>query len=102
MLMPRKVAHRKHHRGRTFGNAKGGTELAFGEYGIQALEPGWLSARQIEAARIAMTRAIKRGGKVWIYKGDIVPYKAQTDDTRESPALAVCQGCISVMSSGGA
>ena len=66
MLMPRTVAHRKHQRGRTGGMAKGGTSLAFGEYGIQALEPGWLTARQIEAARIAMTRAIKRGGKVWI------------------------------------
>ena len=66
MLMPRKVAHRKHHRGRTGGIAKGGTEISFGEYGIQALEPGWITARQIEAARIAMTRAIKRGGKVWI------------------------------------
>ncbi len=66
MLMPRKVAHRKHHRGRTKGNTKGGSELNFGEYGIQALEPGWLTARQIEAARIAMTRSIKRGGKVWI------------------------------------
>ena len=66
MLMPRKVAHRKHHRGRTGGLTKGGSELAFGEYGIQALEPGWLTARQIEAARIAMTRHIKRGGKVWI------------------------------------
>jgi large subunit ribosomal protein L16 len=66
MLMPRKVAHRKHHRGRMTGLTKGGAHLAFGEYGIQALEPGWLSARQIEAARIAMTRAIKRGGKVWI------------------------------------
>ena len=64
MLMPRKVAHRKHHRGRTKGHATGGVDLAFGEYGIQALEPGWLTARQIEAARIAMTRAIKRGGKV--------------------------------------
>ena len=62
MLMPRKVAHRKHHRGRTNGMTKGGADLAFGEYGIQALEPGWLTARQIEAARIAMTRAIKRGG----------------------------------------
>ncbi|MDO8363498.1 MAG: ribosomal protein L16, partial [Actinomycetota bacterium] len=58
MLMPRKVAHRKHHRGRMNGMSKGGNELAFGEYGIQALEPGWLTARQIEAARIAMTRAI--------------------------------------------
>ena len=66
MLMPRKVKHRKHHRGRTGGHSKGATELAFGEYGIQALEPGWLTARQIEAARIAMTRHIKRGGKVWI------------------------------------
>ena len=66
MLMPRKVAHRKHHRGRTRGLTKGGSEITFGEFGIQALEPGWLTARQIEAARIAMTRHIKRGGKVWI------------------------------------
>ena len=66
MLMPRKVAHRKHHRGRNKGMTKGGSGLHYGEYGIQALEPGWLTARQIEAARIAMTRSIKRGGKVWI------------------------------------
>ena len=66
MLQPRKVKHRKHHRGRMNGVSKGATELAFGEYGIQALEPGWITARQIEAARIAMTRHIKRGGKVWI------------------------------------
>ena len=81
MLMPRKVAHRKHHRGRMFGNAKGGTSLAFGEYGIQALEPGWLTARQIEAARIAMTRAIKRGGKVWI---NIFPDKPVTKKPAET------------------
>ena len=81
MLMPRKVAHRKHHRGRTFGNAKGGTELAFGEYGIQALEPGWLTARQIEAARIAMTRHIKRGGKVWI---NVFPDKPITEKPAET------------------
>ena len=66
MLMPRKVRHRKVQRGRTRGAAKGGTSLAFGDFGIQALEPGWLTNRQIEAARIAMTRHIKRGGKVWI------------------------------------
>ena len=66
MLMPRKVKHRKTHRGRTKGPAKGGTAVTFGDYGIQALEPGWVTARQIEAARIAMTRHIKRGGKVWI------------------------------------
>src|SRR5213080_1176603 len=66
MLMPRKVKHRKQQRGRLTGDAKGGTEINFGEYGIKALEPGWVAARQIEAARIAMTRHVKRGGKVWI------------------------------------
>ncbi|HEX7167014.1 MAG TPA: 50S ribosomal protein L16 [Acidimicrobiales bacterium] len=66
MLMPRKVKHRKQQRGRLRGEAKGGTAVTFGEYGIQAMEPGWITARQIEAARIAMTRHIKRGGKVWI------------------------------------
>ena len=81
MLMPRKVAHRKHHRGRTTGLTKGGNELAFGEYGIQALEPGWLTARQIEAARIAMTRHIKRGGKVWI---NIFPDKPVTKKPAET------------------
>jgi large subunit ribosomal protein L16 len=81
MLMPRKVAHRKHHRGRTTGLTKGGANLAFGEYGIQALEPGWLTARQIEAARIAMTRAIKRGGKVWI---NIFPDKPVTKKPAET------------------
>jgi large subunit ribosomal protein L16 len=81
MLMPRKVAHRKHHRGRTRGLAKGGTELSFGEYGIQALEPGWITARQIEAARIAMTRAVKRGGKVWI---NLFPDKPVTKKPAET------------------
>ncbi len=66
MLMPRKVRHRKQQRGRMRGEAKGGSTVAFGDYGVQALEPGWITARQIEAARIAMTRHIKRGGKVWI------------------------------------
>ncbi|MBO8165276.1 MAG: 50S ribosomal protein L16 [Brevibacillus sp.] len=66
MLMPKRVKHRKQHRGRMTGNAKGGTTIAFGEYGLQALEPSWVTNRQIEAARIAMTRYIRRGGKVWI------------------------------------
>ena len=81
MLMPRKVAHRKHHRGRTRGNTKGGSGLNFGDYGIQALEPGWLTARQIEAARIAMTRSIKRGGKVWI---NVFPDKPVTQKPAET------------------
>ena len=81
MLSPRKVKHRKHHRGRTGGPSKGGNELAFGEYGIQALEPGWITQRQIEAARIAMTRHIKRGGKVWI---NIFPDKSVTQKPAET------------------
>ena len=81
MLMPRKVKHRKQHRGRLKGDATGATELAFGEYGIQALDPGWITARQIEAARIAMTRAIKRGGKVWI---NIFPDKPVTKKPAET------------------
>ncbi|MEY4534057.1 MAG: ribosomal protein [Planctomycetota bacterium] len=81
MLMPRKVKHRKQQRGRTGGTAKGGTELAFGDYGIQALEPGWLTARQIEAARIAMTRRIKRGGRVWI---NVFPDKPVTKKPAET------------------
>ena len=81
MLMPRKVKHRKTHRGRTKGVAKGATEVTFGEYGIQALEPGWITARQIEAARIAMTRHIKRGGKVWI---NVFPDKPVTQKPAET------------------
>ncbi len=66
MLMPKKVKYRKRHRGRMRGRAKGGDVVSFGDYGLQVLEPGWITARQIEAARIAITRHIKRGGKVWI------------------------------------
>jgi large subunit ribosomal protein L16 len=81
MLMPKKVKHRKQQRGRMRGAAKGGTTVTFGDYGIQALEPGWISARQIEAARIAMTRHIKRGGKVWI---NIFPDKPVTEKPAET------------------
>ncbi|SNC62782.1 LSU ribosomal protein L16P [Kytococcus aerolatus] len=66
MLIPRRVKHRKQHHPKRAGMAKGGTELAFGDYGIQALSPAYVTNRQIESARIAMTRHIKRGGKVWI------------------------------------
>ena len=66
MLIPRKVRYRKQHRPDRSGAAKGGTQMAFGDYGIQALEPAYVTNRQIESARIAMTRYMKRGGKVWI------------------------------------
>jgi large subunit ribosomal protein L16 len=81
MLMPKKVKHRKQHRGRLTGDATGGTRVTFGEYGIQALEPGWITARQIEAARIAMTRKTRRGGKVWI---NIFPDKPVTQKPAET------------------
>lgn len=81
MLMPRKVKHRKQHRGRLTGAAKGGTCATQGDFGIQALEPGWVSARQIEAARISMTRHIKRGGKVWI---NVFPDKPITEKPAET------------------
>jgi large subunit ribosomal protein L16 len=66
MLMPKRVKYRKTHRGRMKGKAKGGTYLAFGKYGLQALEPVWINSNQIEAARVTLTRFIKKGGKVWI------------------------------------
>ena len=66
MLMPKKVKYRKQQRGRRRGMATRGAKISFGDYGLQALEQGWLTARQIEAARIAMTRHVKRAGKIWI------------------------------------
>ncbi len=66
MLSPKRVKHRKTHKGRMRGKALRGNKVSFGEYGLQALQPSWISNRQIEAARVAMTRHIKRGGKVWI------------------------------------
>ena len=66
MLMPKKVKYRKKQRGRRRGRAKGGDYLAFGDYGLQVVEAGWITARQIEAARVAIARGVKRGGKIWI------------------------------------
>jgi large subunit ribosomal protein L16 len=66
MLQPARTKHRKMHKGRTPGRAYRGSTLAFGEFGLMTLQPGWITSRQIEAARIAMSRKIKRGGKIWI------------------------------------
>jgi large subunit ribosomal protein L16 len=82
MLMPRKVRHRKVHRGRRKGGSKGATAVAYGDYGIQVLEPGWITARQIEAARVAMTRHVRRGGKVWINIFPDKPVTAKPAETR--------------------
>ena len=72
MLMPKRAKYRKVQRGRMTGTATRGNTVAYGDFGIQALEPGWITGNQIEAARIAMTRYTKRGGKVWIYKGEVL------------------------------
>ena len=82
MLAPKKVAHRKHHRGRRRGLAKGGTQVHFGDYGLQAVEPAWITNRQIEAARVAMTRHIKRGGKVWVNIFPDKPFTKKAAETR--------------------
>ncbi len=100
MLMPRKVAHRKQQRGRTRGMAKGGTELNFGDYGIQALEPGWITARQIEAARIAMTRSIRRGGKVWINIFPDKPVTAKPAETRMGSGKGTPEFWVAVVKPG--
>jgi len=81
MLQPKKVKWRKQQRGRMRGKAKGGTDVQFGDYGLAALEPGWISNRQIEAARVAITRYIRRGGKVWI---NIFPDKPVTKKPAET------------------
>lgn len=81
MLMPKRVKYRRHHRGRMRGKAGRGAHIAFGEYGLKALEPAWITSRQIESARIAITRHIKRGGKVWIR---IFPDKPVTEKPAET------------------
>jgi len=81
MLLPKRVKHRKEFRGRLKGKSIRGSKLSFGEYGLQALEPSWITSRQIEAARITITRCIKRGGKIWI---NIFPHKPVTKKPAET------------------
>ncbi len=81
MLMPKRVKHRKEQRGRMKGLAYRGSQVSYGEYGLQALEPGWITNRQIEAARVAIVRHLRRGGKIWI---KIFPHKPVTKKPAES------------------
>ena len=81
MLMPKRVKRRRVHRGRMKGEANKGNQVAYGEYGLVSLEPSWVTSNQIEAARIAMTRYVKRGGKVWI---NIFPHKPITKKPAET------------------
>jgi large subunit ribosomal protein L16 len=100
MLAPKRVRYRKQHRGRMRGYAKGGHGMAFGEYGLQAVTGSWITARQIEAARVAMTRHIKRGGKVWI---NIFPHKSYTKkpaETRMGSGKGSPEGWVAVVKPG--
>ena len=100
MLMPRKVKHRKQHRGHRRGVASGGTSVAFGDYGLQALEPSWVTNRQIEAARIAMTRKIRRGGKVWINVFPDKPFTKKPAETRMGSGKGSPEGWVAVVKPG--
>jgi large subunit ribosomal protein L16 len=100
VLQPKRVKHRKQHRGRRAGLAKGGTRVEFGEYGIKALETGWVTNRQIEAARIAMTRKIKRGGKVWINIFPDKPVTQKPAETRMGSGKGSPEGWVAVVKPG--
>jgi large subunit ribosomal protein L16 len=100
MLMPKRVKHRKQMRGRMRGNTKGGSTVAFGEYGLKALDRGWITNRQIEAARVAMTRKIKRGGKVWINVFPDKPYTKKPAETRMGSGKGNPEGWVCVVKPG--
>src|SRR5918997_1006183 len=100
MLMPKRVKYRKQQRGRMRGYTKGGDAIYFGEYGLKALERGWITNRQIEAARIAMTRKIKRGGKVWINIFPDKPYTAKPAETRMGSGKGAPEGWVAVVKPG--
>jgi large subunit ribosomal protein L16 len=100
MLMPKRVRYRKQQRGRMRGNAKGGTAVAFGEFGLKSLDRGWVTHRQIEAARVAMTRKIKRGGKVWINIFPDKPVTQKPAETRMGSGKGNPEGWVAVIKPG--
>lgn len=100
MLSPKKVKHRKMHKGRMAGKAYRGSDLSFGEFGLKALEPGWISARQIEAARIAITRHVKRGGKIWIRIFPDKPITKKPAETRMGKGKGNPEYWVSVVKPG--
>ncbi len=100
MLMPKKVKYRKQQRGRVKGMATRGNTVAFGEYGLQALESAWITNRQIEAARIAITRHVKRGGKIWIRMFPDKPYTKKPAETRMGKGKGSPEGWVAVVKPG--
>ena len=100
MLLPKRTKFRRHHRGRRRGVSKGNTQVNFGQYGLKTMDAGWITNRQIEAARIAMTRKIKRGGKVWI---NVFPHKPITKkplETRMGKGKGSPEGWVAVVKPG--
>lgn len=100
MLMPKRVKYRRVHRGRMTGKATRGNEVTYGKYGLQALEPAWITANQIEAARIAMTRYIKRGGQVWIKIFPDKPITQRPADTRMGKGKGAVEYWVAVVKPG--
>lgn len=100
MLMPKKVKYRKQQRGRMRGKAWRGSELNFGDYGLKVMEPGWITDRQIEAARVAITRFVKRGGKVWIRVFPDKPITKKPAETRMGKGKGAPEGWVAVVRPG--
>lgn len=100
MLMPKRVKFRRHHRGRMKGKASRGSTVFYGEYGLQALEPAWITDRQIEAARVAITRHIRRGGKVWIRIFPDKPVTAKPAETRMGSGKGTPEYWVAVVKPG--
>ena len=100
MLLPKRVKHRKQHRGRMTGVATRGNKVTYGEYGLQTTEPAWITAAQIEAARIAMTRYTKRGGKVWIKIFPDKPVSAKPAETRMGSGKGALEYWVAVVKPG--
>jgi large subunit ribosomal protein L16 len=100
MLIPKRVKHRKVQKGNRRGKAIRGNKVAFGDYGLQALEPGWITNRQIEAARVAITRHMKRGGKVWIKIFPDKPVTKKPAETRMGSGKGAPEGWVAVVKPG--
>lgn len=100
MLAPKRVKYRKKFKGKMRGTAKGGTRVSFGQFGLQALEPAWITNRQIEAARVAMTRHIKRGGKIWIRIFPDKPITRKPAETRMGKGKGNPEGWVAVVKPG--
>ena len=100
MLSPKRTKFRKKHKGRTTGLAKGGNEVSFGDFGMQVLEPGWLTARQIEAARVAISRSVKKFGKIYVRVFPDHPFTKKPAETRMGTGKGGVEGYVAVVKPG--